>query len=157
MDASAETHASDGRRSSDCVVVVRKCFRACRRYSCRTETHVSTPQWWLLILLLTAICADQVCAVECSNLRLGPVFLDHLSPAPCLFQSLQQCRQLVVGRKRCTCVCGVLNPNSARIYQCGDEPDCGLRREADETTDSLDNQFFFPTATPEYDPVKNVQ
>ena len=42
MDASAETHASDGRRSSDCVVVVGRCFRACRRYSCRTE-HTSAP------------------------------------------------------------------------------------------------------------------
>ena len=84
-------------------------------------------------------------------------FLDHLSVAPCLFQSLQPCRQLVVGRKRCTCVCGALNPNSARIYQCGDEPDCGLRGEADETADSLDNQESPLKRSAEDDRVKSVQ
>ena len=84
-------------------------------------------------------------------------FLDHLSAAPCLFQSLQPCRQLVVGRKMCTCVCGEWNPNSAPIYQCGDEPDCGLRGEADETADSLDNQESPLKSTHEDDPVKSVQ
>ena len=41
------------------------------RAGLNTRQH---PQWWLLVHLLTAICADQVCAVKCSNLRLGPVF-----------------------------------------------------------------------------------
>ena len=81
-------------------------------------------------------------------------FLDHLSAAPCLFQSLQPCSQLVVGRKRCTCVCGVWNPNSAPISQCGDEPDCGLRREAGETTNSLDNPETPLKSSPEGDPFK---
>ena len=84
-------------------------------------------------------------------------FLYHLSAAPCLFQSLQPCTQLVVGRKRCTCVCGIWNPNSARIYQCGDEPDCGLKREAEETADSLDNQESPLKRSAEDDPVKSVQ
>ena len=84
-------------------------------------------------------------------------FLDHLCAAHRLFQSLQPCKQLVVGRKRCTCVCGAWNPNSSRISQCGDEPDCGLRREADETTDSLDNQESPLKRSAEDDPVKTVQ
>ena len=156
MEASAETHASDGRRSSDCVVVVRKCFRACRRYSCRTE-HTSAPSMVAIYTFVNFyLCWPGMC---------GEVFqpptrarcLDHLSAAPCLFQSLQPCRQLVVGRKRCTCVCGAWNPNSSRIHQCGDEPDCGLRREADETTDSLDNQGRPLKRSPEDDSVTNVQ
>ena len=85
-------------------------------------------------------------------------FLDHLSAAPCLFQLLQPCRQLVVGRKKGARVFveyGIRN--SARIHQCGDEPDCGLRREADETTDSLDSQESPLKRSAEDDPVKSVQ
>ena len=113
------------------------------------------PQWWLFIALLTAICADQVCAVECSNLRLEPVFWitsrprlacsNHCNHVDSL--SWEEARALVF----------VENPNSARICQCGDEPDCGLRREADETADSLDNQESPLKRSAEDDPVKSVQ
>ena len=152
MDASAETHASAGRRSSDCVVVFRRCFRACRLYSCRTDNTRQHPQWWLFIHLLTAICADEVCAVKCSSLRLEPVFWITSRPRLACSNHCNHVDSLSWEEKGALVFVeyGIRIP--LRFPSAGDEPDCGLRREADETTDSLDNQESPLKSSPEDDP-----